>query len=77
MLENYCVFCDFGVLAGGARRAGLHIKIPLVDLNNSASQKVVLIFGISSFVGSNLAEVLKKDFKVVDRYRKKASPIRL
>ena len=38
------------------------------DLNNSSSQKVVLIFGISSFVGSNLAEVLKKDFKVVGTY---------
>ena len=40
----------------------------LFDLNNSASQKVILIFGISSFVGSNLAEVLKKDFKVVGTY---------
>ena len=38
------------------------------DLNNSSSQRVVLIFGISSFVGSNLAEVLKKDFKVIGTY---------
>ena len=32
------------------------------------TRKTILIFGISSFVGSNLAEFLKKDFKVVGTY---------
>lgn len=34
------------------------------------SKKSVLIIGISSFVGSNLAELLKKDFKVFGTFRK-------
>lgn len=32
------------------------------------NKKTVLIFGISSFIGSNLAESLKDDFKVVGTY---------
>lgn len=31
-------------------------------------KKTVLIYGISSFLGSNLAEILKKDYKVVGTY---------
>jgi dTDP-4-dehydrorhamnose reductase len=33
-------------------------------------RKTVMIFGISSFVGSNLAEALKDDFRVVGTYHK-------
>jgi dTDP-4-dehydrorhamnose reductase len=33
-------------------------------------KKTILIFGISSFIGSNLAVFLKKDFKVVGTYYK-------
>jgi len=40
------------------------------SFDNESKQKVILIFGISSFVGSNLAEILKKDFKVVGSYYK-------
>ena len=35
-----------------------------------ARKKTILIFGISSFVGSNLAEFLKNDFRVVGTYYK-------
>lgn len=35
-----------------------------------AKKKTVVIFGVSSFIGSNLAEFLKKDFKVVGTYHK-------
>lgn len=38
-------------------------------------KKTVLIFGISSFVGSNLAEFLKKDFRIVGTYYK--TPIKI
>lgn len=34
------------------------------------SKKTILIYGISSFVGSNLAEFLKKDFRVVGTYHR-------
>lgn len=34
----------------------------------SNKKKTVLIYGISSFLGSNLAEILKKDYKVVGTY---------
>ena len=34
------------------------------------AKKTVLIFGISSFVGSNLAEFLKKDYRIVGTYHK-------
>ncbi len=37
---------------------------------NRSIRKTVMIFGISSFVGSNIAEVLKKDFRVVGTYYK-------
>ena len=30
--------------------------------------KTILIFGVSSFVGSNIAEFIKDDFKVVGTY---------
>ncbi len=33
-------------------------------------RKTVMIFGITSFVGSNLAEILKNDFRVVGTYHK-------
>lgn len=32
------------------------------------NQKTILIFGISSFVGSNLAEILKSDYHIVGTY---------
>lgn len=32
--------------------------------------RTVLIFGVNSFLGSNLAEILKKDFKVIGTYHK-------
>jgi len=32
--------------------------------------KTILIFGISSFVGSNLAFFLKEDFRIVGTYKK-------
>lgn len=34
------------------------------------TKKTILIFGISSFVGSNLAEILKKDYRVIGTYNK-------
>jgi dTDP-4-dehydrorhamnose reductase len=36
----------------------------------AAPQKTILIFGISSFVGSNIAEFLKRDFRIVGTYHK-------
>lgn len=38
-------------------------------------QKTIVIFGISSFVGSNLAEFLKKDYRVIGTYYKNAVQI--
>lgn len=38
-------------------------------------RKTVLIIGINSFVGSNLAEFLKKDYRVVGTYHKKNYPL--
>jgi len=32
--------------------------------------KTILIFGVNSFLGSNLAEILRKDFKVIGTYHK-------
>lgn len=52
-----------------------------VDSNNENEEKerpkkkTVLIFGVSSFVGSNLAEFLKKDFRVVGTYNKNSIQI--
>jgi dTDP-4-dehydrorhamnose reductase len=39
-------------------------------ISETRRKKTVLIFGMSSFVGSNLAEYLKHDFKVVGTYHK-------
>ncbi|MCO4794964.1 MAG: sugar nucleotide-binding protein [Bacteriovoracaceae bacterium] len=33
-------------------------------------KKTILIFGVSSFLGSNLAQILRKDFKVIGTYHK-------
>jgi dTDP-4-dehydrorhamnose reductase len=38
------------------------------------SRKTILILGINSFVGSNLAEFLKKDYRVVGTYYRKSIP---
>ena len=38
------------------------------NLETPKAKKTILIFGISSFVGSNLAEFLKKDFRIVGTY---------
>ena len=38
-------------------------------------RKTILIFGISSFVGSSLAEFLKKDYRVVGTYNKNSVKI--
>jgi dTDP-4-dehydrorhamnose reductase len=40
------------------------------DHIDNRTKKTILIFGISSFVGSNLAEFLKRDYKVVGTYHK-------
>jgi dTDP-4-dehydrorhamnose reductase len=40
-----------------------------LDSNND-HRKTILIFGLSSFIGSNLAEFLKKDYKVVGTYNR-------
>ncbi len=39
-------------------------------MSELVEKKTILIFGISSFLGSNLAEFLKKDFRVVGTYYK-------
>jgi dTDP-4-dehydrorhamnose reductase len=38
-------------------------------------RKTILIFGINSFVGSNLAEFFRKDYRVVGTYHKKNQPL--
>lgn len=40
------------------------------DEGKKDTRKTIVIFGISSFLGSNLAEYLKKDFKVIGTYHK-------
>jgi len=40
------------------------------DEKKSKELKTILIYGVSSFVGSNLAEYLKKDYRVVGTYCK-------
>lgn len=40
------------------------------SFDHRSKQKVILIFGVSSFIGSNLAEILKKDYKVIGTYYK-------
>ena len=42
---------------------------------NFKTTKTILIVGISSFVGSNLAEFFKKDYRVVGTYHK--TPVRV
>lgn len=39
-------------------------------LEKNDKRKTVVIFGVSSFIGSNLAEFLKRDYKVVGTYHK-------
>ena len=39
-------------------------------LSLNMSKKTILIYGISSFLGSNLAEFLKKDYRIVGTYHK-------
>lgn len=44
----------------------------IIDQNTSSDKrKTVLIVGINSFIGSNLAEFFKKDYRVVGTYHKK------
>lgn len=43
--------------------------------NKPNKRKTILIFGISSFVGSNLAEFFKKDYRVVGTYHK--TPVKI
>lgn len=38
-------------------------------------RKTILIFGINSFLGSNLAEFFRKDYRVVGTYHKKIQPL--
>ncbi len=45
-------------------------KETLIDQGTSLGPKTILIFGVSSFVGSNLAEFLKKDYAVYGTYHK-------
>ena len=42
----------------------------IIIKNKNKAQKTILIFGVSSFVGSNLAEFLKHDYKVIGTYNK-------
>lgn len=46
------------------------------DLTQAADKrKTVLIIGINSFVGSNLAEFFRKDYRVIGTYHKKNYPL--
>nr|BDT26717.1 sugar nucleotide-binding protein [Bacteriovorax sp. HI3] len=48
----------------------------MFDLNSSMDKrKTVLIMGITSFVGSNLCEFFRKDYRVVGTYHRKGQPI--
>ena len=38
-------------------------------------RKTVLIIGVNSFIGSNLAEFFRKDYRVVGTYHKKNHPL--
>ena len=38
-------------------------------------RKTVLIMGINSFIGSNLAEFFRKDYRVVGTYHKSRTPL--
>lgn len=47
-----------------------------VDLTIGADKrKTILILGVNSFVGSNLAEFFRKDYRVVGTYHKKHHPL--
>jgi len=43
-----------------------------IDEIETEKIKTIVIFGVSSFIGSNLAEFLKKDYKVIGTYAKNA-----
>ena len=43
------------------------------DNKEESTRKTIVIFGVSSFIGSNLAEFFKKDYKVVGTFHK--SPV--
>lgn len=46
------------------------------DLNATLDKrKTILIIGVNSFVGSNLAEFFRKDYRVVGTYHKKNHPL--
>lgn len=45
------------------------------DSNDSLQNKTILIFGISSFIGSNLADFLKNDYRIIGTYY--LSPIQI
>lgn len=48
----------------------------MVDIAKEVKRKkTILIFGISSFIGSNLAEFLKKDYRIVGTYNK--NPVKI
>ncbi len=45
-------------------------KEKLLEELRENTKKTIVIFGISSFIGSNLAEFFKKDYKVIGTYHK-------
>lgn len=48
----------------------------MFDLNSAQDKrKTILILGVNSFVGSNLAEFFRKDYRVVGTYHKKSQPL--
>ena len=48
----------------------------MFDFNSSQDKrKTILILGINSFLGSNLAEFFRKDYRVVGTYHKKHQPL--
>ncbi len=48
----------------------------MFDLNSTMDKrKTILIVGINSFVGSNLCEFFRKDYRVVGTYHKKGIPL--
>lgn len=48
----------------------MNMKNSSFEEKEDQEKKTILIFGVSSFLGSNLAEVFKKDFKVIGTYGK-------
>lgn len=49
--------------------------MPVENTPLSDKRKTLLIIGINSFVGSNLAEFFRKDYRVVGTYHKKHHPL--